>query len=294
MDLRLPGAHLASVTPARPGGRRLAPAQRQTRPALLPLVTACLIVAGLVAPGCGGDKMRVAPGSADPDKVLYERGMEALQKEKWITAREYFRQIVEGYPQSPVRADAKLGLGDTYLGERTTAAYILGVNEFREFLTFYPTHPRADYAQYKLAMCHFRQMAKAERDQTETKAAITEFEAFFERHSSSSLAPEARERYREARDRLAQSEYKVGLFYYRARWYPGAIDRFKNLLKADPEYTRRDAVYFHLAESLLKTDKKPEALPYYEKLVEEFESSEFLEEAKRRIAEIKAQDGTGG
>lgn len=246
------------------------------------------MLVALSTAGCGGDKMRVAAGSADPDKVLYERGMEALQQQKWITAREYLRQIVEGYPQSAVRADAKLGLGDTYLGERTTASYILGINEFREFLTFYPTHPRADYAQYKLAMGHFRQMAKAERDQTETKAAIAEFEVFFERYPNSSLAPEARQRYREARDRLSQSEYRVGLFYFRAEWYPGAIDRFQTLLKSDPEFTNRDLVYFHLGESLVKVNRPAEALPWFERLVKEFERSEYLEEATKRVAELRA------
>ena len=53
-------------------------------------------------------------------------------------------------PQSPYRPDAKLGIGDTYLGEGTREALVLAINEFREFLSFYPTNPRADYAQYKL------------------------------------------------------------------------------------------------------------------------------------------------
>ena len=50
--------------------------------------------------------------------------------------------------------------------------------EFREFLQFYPTNPRADYAQYKLAMSHFRQMRAPERDQTETRDALREFAEF--------------------------------------------------------------------------------------------------------------------
>ena len=70
----------------------------------------------------------------------------------------YFQQIVDGYPQSPFRPDAKLGVGDAYLGEDTAESVVLAANEFREFLQFYPTNPRADYAQYKLAMSHFEQM----------------------------------------------------------------------------------------------------------------------------------------
>ena len=58
--------------------------------------------------------------------------------------------MTETYTQSPYRPDAKLGIGDTYLGEGTAEALVLAINEFREFLSFYPTNPRADYAQYKL------------------------------------------------------------------------------------------------------------------------------------------------
>jgi len=252
---------------------------------------AWFLVAGLAlagAAGCGAGRGQVPPGTTDPDKLLFERGTAALNDRKWLTAREYFRQIVDGYPQSPYRADAKLGLADTYLGERTAQSYVQAINEYREFLTFYPTHPRADYAQFKLAMCHYYQMAKPERDQTETKEALKEFEVFFERFPNSKLAEEARQRQREARDRLSESEFRVGLFYYRARWYPGALDRFREVLAADPGFTRRDAVYYYLAETLVKVQRPAEALPYYERLVEEFEQSEYLEDARKRIAELKA------
>lgn len=249
---------------------------------------AVLVVATASLPACGGPGTKVPPGTLEPDKLLYERGKAALDDKKWLTAREYFRQIFDGYPQSPVRPEAKLGLGDTYLGEGGAQGSVLAINEFREFLTFYPTHPRADYAQFRMAMAHFKQMAKPERDQTETKEAIKEFEVFFERFPESALTPEVRQRYREARDRLSESEYRVGLFYYRARWYPGAVDRLRAVLKADPEYTRRDAVYYYLGETLVRSGMPAEALVYFERLVAEFEKSEHLLDAQKRIAELKA------
>jgi outer membrane protein assembly factor BamD len=242
-----------------------------------------------LAAACGGNKNAIPPGTVAPDKFLYDRGIASLNDKKWFNAREYLRQVVDNYPQSQYRPDAKLGLGDSYLGEGTTESYILAINEYREFLTYYPTNPRADYAQYKLGFAHFRQMLGPERDQSETREAVKEFEAFIQTYPNSTLMPDAKARLRESKDRLGEADYRVGYFYYRAKWYPGAIDRFKTLLKNDPQYTRRDAVYFHLAESLLKNpDAKAEALPYFEKLVEEFEVSEYLELAKRRIAELKA------
>ena len=233
---------------------------------------------------------RVAPeGSAEPDKFLFDRGTEELGEKHWLTAREFFKQVTETYTSSPYRPDSKIGVGDTYLGENTPESLVYAINEFREFLSYYPTNPRADYAQYKLGMAHFQQMRAPQRDQTETRNAIAEFETFVQRYPDSDLIGEVREKLRESKDRLSDSSYLVGFFYYRIRWYPGAIDRLQAVIKDDPGYTRRDAAYFYLGESLVKNNRQAEALPYYERLVAEFEQSEHMDDAQRRIAELKAQ-----
>src|SRR5439155_1055667 len=105
----------------------------------------------------------VPPGTAQPDRFLYDRGMAALNEKKWITAREFFKQVVETYTQSQVRPDAKLGLADTYLGENTAESLVLAINEYTEFLSFYPTNGRADYAQDKLeaeALPYYERLVK--------------------------------------------------------------------------------------------------------------------------------------
>ena len=250
------------------------------------IASAAVVAASACAPHT---RSLVPAGTTDPDKFLFDKGTEALNKKKWLTAREFFKQVTETYTQSAFRPDAKLGIGDTYLGEGTAEALVLAINEFKEFLTFYPTNPRSDYAQYKLGLAHYRQMRAPQRDQSETRETVKEFETFVERYPNSKLMPEVRAKLREAKDRLDESNYLVGFFYYRQRWYLGAADRFKAVLKEDPAFTKRDAVYFHLGESLIKQKKEAEALPYFEKLLQEFEQSEYLQEAQKRVAELKAQ-----
>ncbi len=243
----------------------------------------------VAAVACGGARGDLPQNIPNPDRFLFDRGTETLKERKWLDAREYFRQVVDNYPQSPLRPEAKLGIGDSYYGEDTTESLILAANEYREFLTFYPTSPRADYAQYKLAMTYFEQMRAPERDQTETQAALREFQAFFDRFSNppSTLLPEARQRWREARDRLSEASFRVGLHYFRIQWYPGAIPRFREVLKEDPEFSGRDRVYYYLAESLARNRNTAEAIPYFERLLTEFSQSEHLEDARKRLAELK-------
>jgi outer membrane protein assembly factor BamD len=252
--------------------------------ALLALSTAIVVAAGCAS---ASGRRAVPPGTAQPDRYLYDSGKDALDRKKWLTAREFFKQVTETYTQSPVRPDAKLGIGDTYIGEGSPEALVLAIAEFQEFLSFYPTHARADYAQYKLGLAHFRQMRAPQRDQTETRDAIREFDTFVARYPNSTLLPEVRNRLREAKDRLSEAEFEVGRFYYRIRWYPGAIDRLTTLLKDDPNYTARDGVYYYLADSLVKVNRQAEALPMFEKIPAEFEQSQYLTEARKKIDEIK-------
>jgi outer membrane protein assembly factor BamD len=266
-------------------------------------IRASAIVAVAALAACATGPRRPPVGTLEPDRFLFERGTEELNDKDWFTAREYFRQLVDSYPQSLYRGDAKLGVGDTYLGEGTAEAFVLGINEFREFLSYYPTHRRADYAQFKLGMAHYYQMRSAMRDQTETLEAIKELTTFVERfprtcppdtsaiglRQCSDLLPEAQKRLREARDRLGEHELGVGMQYHRQKWYFGAIERLKPLLDKDPHFTRRDAALFYLADSLDKLKRPAEALPIYDRLLKEFEQSEFLERAEARVTAIRSE-----
>jgi outer membrane protein assembly factor BamD len=254
------------------------------------------IVILLTLSACASGPKKPPVGTLEPDKFLWERGTEELNKKHWLVSREYFRQLMDSYPQSQYRADAKLGLADSYLGEGSAESNVLAVNEYREFLSFYPTHKRSYYAQFKLGMCHYYQMHGPDRDQTETKDAITELTTFVQRYSrpeENPLLDEGRARLREAKDRLSDSDYRVAVFYLKTQKFPpAAIDRFKAILKDDPEYSRRDGVYFYLAEALIKMKQEKEALPLLDRLVVEFEQSEYLEPAKKLIDTLKAEPAT--
>jgi len=247
-----------------------------------------VILAGLSA--CGGGSRKPPVGSLEPDKFLWERGTEELNKKHWLTAREYFRELMDSYPQSQYRADAKLGLADTYLGEGSGESQVLAINEYREFLSYYPTHKRADYAQFKLGMSYYYQMHGPDRDQTETDEAITELAHFVQLYPNSPLIEEGRKRLRDARDRKSDADYRVGFFYLKTgRFPPAAIERFQAILKNDPQYSRRDSVYFYLAQALIRMKREAEALPYLDRLINEFEQSEHLEEAKKLAETLKAE-----
>jgi outer membrane protein assembly factor BamD len=265
-------------------------AARRTRACLGPLLLAWAVLAG--ACQHHGALRMPSPGEQQADKFLFDRGTESLQQHHWIDAREYFRRLVDTFPQSQYRQDAKLGVGDSYLGENRVESDILAANEFREFLRFFPLNPRADYAQYKLAVSQSRQMLSPERDQTATRDTLRECQTFLTNYPNSALMPDVLKLQRTARDQLSTHEFQVGLQYFRTKWYPGAISRFEGLLKDDPGYTGRDKVYYYLGESYYRSGRKAEALPMFAKLVQEFRVSDFLSKARARVAELEPKTGT--
>jgi outer membrane protein assembly factor BamD len=236
---------------------------------------------------CGRRAPLPPTGAVDADRFLFDRGSAALKERHWLEAREYFRRLVDTYPNSDFRYQAKLGIGDTYLGENRVDSLILAANEFREFLTFFPLHEQAAYAQYKLAMSQKAQMLGPRRDQTATRAALREFDIFIENYPNSPLRPEVEQERRVVRDQLSESEFLVGRFHYQNKLYAGAIGRLQPLLTDDPGYSRRDAVYFLLGETYFKIGRPAEALPYYERMLEEFPKSEHAEDARERVKTIK-------
>ena len=254
-------------------------------------LTRLLVLVLLVgAAACGRHKSNLpAPGSVEEDRFLYDSGMARLQDKNWLVAREYFKKLIDTYPQSAYRHDARLGVGDSYIGEGRTESYILAVNEFRQFLQLAPLNRRADYAQFKICFAQSKQMLSSQRDQTATRDALTDCDAFIRSYPTSQLRPEVEAIRRKARDRLTLHEFQVGKAYFRQKNYPGADSRLRAILTDDPGYSKMDEVYFYLAETMYKGSvdaRRNEAVTLYQKVLE-FPNSEYLKKATERIAEIK-------
>ena len=136
-------------------------------------------------------------------------------------------------------------------------------------------------------MVHFNQMRAPDRDQTDTRDAIGEFEAFIQRYPNSELMPEVRKHLRLARDRLTEAELIVGRYYFGRKWWPGAIDRFRAVLEDDPGFSRRDSIYFYLGDALSRVPRAQEVeegIGYLERVESDFPESEHVEEAREALA----------
>jgi len=107
----------------------------------------CLLLASclVVAIGCR-NKVKNPLASVDskqPDKVLFDRAMDAMQKRKYDVARLSLQTLINTYPDSEFIARAKLAVGDSWYAEGGSAALAQAENEYRDFITFFPNMPEA-------------------------------------------------------------------------------------------------------------------------------------------------------
>ena len=235
--------------------------------------------------GCASGTPDLATLTSNSDQVIWEAGQVALKKRQYEGARQHFRRIVEGFPQSQYAPAARLAVGETYVREGGIANDTMAIGAYREFLTLYPSHPESDSAQFQVAEAYFRQRNGADRDQTKTHEALAEYERLLELYPDTKHVEEARKRIQECRQTLARAEFLAGYFYQRTRQScRAAIPRFEGILKDYPDYQELDVVMFRLGECLVQTGRVPEARPVLSRLLEDYPKSAFAEQARQLLA----------
>ena len=241
----------------------------------------------LLVGGCGGRELPEVPTGAQADRRLLALGQQALEDRDWDTARTWFRQLLDSYPRSQFAGDARLGIADTYYNQRGSQNGLLAATEYRDYLTFFPNHPRADYAQFQIAYLHFRQRRSADRDQEDTQLAAEEFRKLLDLYPNSRYAADARDHLGVCENDLATSMLLKAEFYQDHRnWCRGAIPRLEQILQEHPAFERVAEVRARLGRALTDCGRENEALVHYQKIVEDHPDSEFTETARTRIREI--------
>ncbi len=173
-------------------------------------------------------------GSKQPDKVLFDKAMDAMRHNRFDVARLTLQTLINTYPDSEYIARAKLAVGDSWYAEGGAAALAQAEQEYSDFEIFFPNMPEAAEAQLKIANIHYQQMEKADRDYTHAKRAEDEYRKVILQYPDSKVVPEAKRKLMEVQEVLADREFGIGRFYYLRESYPASIARLKSLLEKYP------------------------------------------------------------
>ena len=230
---------------------------------------------------CGRQEVDIATLASNSDQVIWEAGQKALKGKQWDIARQHFRRVVDGFPQSRLVPQARLAIADAFFTEGGSSNYILAVGQYREFQTVFPSHPKGDYAQYQIAESYFLQKNSPDRDQSQVAQALEEYLLLLDRYPESPAAKMARERVKACRGSLAKSEFVVAYFYQKSRKaYRAAIPRYETILKNYPDFQQTDETLLRLGQCLALSGRVAEASPVLARLLDEYPESPFAKDAR--------------
>lgn len=215
---------------------------------------------------------------------LIIQGKEHIKKKDYDKAETSFKQVLEDYPDSKERVPALMLLANTLFLDHE---YEESKFHYKKFIELYPAKIYVDRAYFFKAMCNFRLMEIATRDQTSTHAALEDFEEFIEKFPKSSFYPKAVKKREETLQILAQSVFEIGKFYYRTGAYQSAILRLENLMETYPNHGFVDEAIFLIAESYFNEENYSKAKDAYRHLLEKYPKSNFSKEARIRLKKLR-------
>jgi outer membrane protein assembly factor BamD len=233
------------------------------------------------------DKSTSVDNNVQPDKVLYDRAADDIKHGKHEVGRLNLQTLINTYPDSEYLAKAKLLIADSYYKEGGTANMTQAISGYKDFIVFFPFLPEASYAQLQVAMGHFRQMEKPDRDRTEAKEAESEFQTFLQKYPKDPLADKAMQHLREVQEVIAEGDYRVAYYYYAKGDKRAAAARLIGVTNRYPLYSRSDHALWMLADIFDKAEKKEVAANYYARIVKNYPLSNEAPQAKARLIAMK-------
>ncbi|RLA86336.1 MAG: hypothetical protein DRG31_00460 [Deltaproteobacteria bacterium] len=229
---------------------------------------------GILSFCCARPSSKAPP--SDPS-VLFSQAMKLFNQGRLEKAKEAFSRLVGYFPEErDLVAKAELKMADCAFLRKE---YSEAIERYTEFKKRYPFHPDVPYADFQIAMCHFKQMRPKDRDQEPTREALRAFEEVLQKYPDTIFAEKAHQKIALCKRRLAEHEIYVGKFYLRKGKYRAAFGRFLSAWQLKGSGKEDEALYL-LAVVSQKMGRYEEALKYLETLKEEFPSSRFVRKAE--------------
>src|SRR6267143_238632 len=89
-------------------------------------------------------------GSKQPDKVLFDKAMDAMKHNRFDVARITLQTLINTYPDSEFIARAKLAVGDSWYAEGGTASLAQAEQEYRNLILQFPDSKLVPEAKQRL------------------------------------------------------------------------------------------------------------------------------------------------
>ena len=208
----------------------------------------------------------------------YEEGLKSLNSGDSLFAASKFNEVEILYPQSIWAPKSALMAGYSYYIQDY---YGDAIAEMDRFIKVYPTHKNIDYAHYILALCYYEQIVDEKKDLKSISEAKKAFENIILKFPQTDYAEDAKFKLELISEILASKEMYIARYYLeKKKWIP-AINRFKTVVDQYQTTVFIEEALFRLVEINYLLGLKDEAEKYAKLLGYNYQSSEWYDKSYR-------------
>ncbi|MDA9720711.1 outer membrane protein assembly factor BamD [Candidatus Pelagibacter sp.] len=205
---------------------------------------------------------------------VYKKAYDEFSKGDVLFAGKKFNEVEMLYPQSIWASRSVLMSAYGYFSQ---SYYGDAINELERFLDKYKNHPNSDYAYYLLALCHYDQIVDEKKDHNEILKSKYYFEKIIEDYPDTDYAVDSKYKLQFVNEMLASKEMYLARYYVqREKWIP-AINRFKKVVDEYETTIYVEEALHRLVEINYKIGLSDEALNYAALLGYNYQSSDWYE-----------------
>ena len=157
----------------------------------------------------------------------YKNGYLELKRGDALLAANKFNEAELLFPQSPWAAKAAVMAAYSYY---TQSYYSDAIFELERYLTTYPNHKDKAYAHFLLGLCFYEQIVDEKKDLKSISDSKKQFDFIIKEYPTTEFAVDAKFKIDLINEILAAKEMYLARYYLdKAKWIP-ALNRFKTVV----------------------------------------------------------------
>ena len=210
--------------------------------------------------------------------TAYKEGIKNLDDGDAFYAAKKFLEAELLFPQSDWASKSLLMASYSYYLQDY---YFEAISNLERFIKTYPKDSRMDYIHYLLGMCYYENIAGEKKDLQQLIIAKSEFNIVIKRYPSTDFALDAKFKIDLINDILASKELYLGRHYVKKEKWIAAIKRFQNIINEYQTTVYVEEAIHRLVEVHYKIGLESEAKKYASLLGYNYLSGEWYKETYR-------------
>ena len=206
----------------------------------------------------------------------FREGYEELNKGDVLYAAKKFNEAELLYPQSVWAPKAALMAAYSYYSQ---SYYSDTIFEIERYLKTYPKHKNIDYAHFMLAMCYYEIVVDEKRDLEPLLKAEKQFIFIMNNFPKTDFAMDSKYKLDLIYERLAGKEMFIGNHYLKKRKWIPAINRYKKVVEDYNTTIYVEEALHRLVEIYYKIGLTQESKKYAKVLGYNYQSSEWYKQS---------------